>query len=186
MNARLASHALWLLCIGCHRAVPPASVAAPPPVVVALPQPLSEWPTTLADAQRAAGAEQFDEADRILLRYGLKYQGTPEGAESDFWRAVFKADPSNPGPAARERIALFDAYLTAGPSAARYLEAMVFRRLLETVTATRAALADFRGGADSRQRAREDEIKKLSEDLDRAMAELDRIKKRLTPVKPPQ
>lgn len=186
MNARIAASTLALLCMGCQRAVVPAPVVAPAPVLVALPPPLSEWPTTLSAAQGAAEAGQFEEADRILLRYGLQYQGTPEGAESDFWRAVFKADPTNAGPTERERIALFDAYLTAGSSAPRHLEAMVFRRLLETLTASSGALTEFRSSADSRQRSREDDIKKLSEDLDRAMAELERIKKRLAPVKPPQ
>ncbi|MGQ0646256.1 MAG: hypothetical protein ACT4P7_01725 [Gemmatimonadaceae bacterium] len=167
----------------CRQAAPPPVISVPPPVVVQ-PAALSEWPTTLSHAMRAAEAGNYEAADQVLLQHGLKHAGSPEGAESDFWRAILKADPSNTSPSTRERIALFDAYLTAGPNAPRYLEAIVFRRLLEAVDSTRTALMSLQTAADTRQRTREEEIKKLSEDLDRTMAELDRIKKRLAP-KPP-
>ncbi|MCC6319216.1 MAG: hypothetical protein IT361_16200 [Gemmatimonadaceae bacterium] len=183
---RTANIALLLpLVVACHR--PPAVPrTVPPPVTIVLADSaLSEWPTTLADALRAAEAGKFDVADQALLQYGLKHSGTREGTESDFWRAVLKADPLNVGPQARERMALFDAYLASGPTAPHYTEAMVFRRLLETVDSARAAVASLRQVTDARQRTREEEIRKLSDDLDRTMAELDRIKKRLAPVKQP-
>ena len=186
MRWRVALAMLCWAAVACHRAAAPAPVAAvAAPVEVALPPALSEWPTTLADAQRAHDAGNFDEADQVLQRYGLKYAGTAEGAESDFWRAVLKADPAWASPSARERIALFEAYLSAGSAAPHHTEALVFRRLLDAMDSTRAAIATLRTAADTRQRAREDEIKKLSDDLDRTMAELERIKKRLAPVKPP-
>jgi hypothetical protein len=53
------------------------------------------------------------------------------------------------------------------------------------VDSTRTALAGLRAANEQRQRSREEEIRKLSDDLDRTMAELDRIKKRLAP-RPPQ
>lgn len=183
------THRRWallvVLCIGC-RSAPPEIIAVPTPVPVMMPDSaLSEWPTTLADALRAAEAGKYDEADQRLLQYGLKHAGTREGTESDFWRAVFKADPSNTGPETRERIALFDSYLAAGTGTPHYLEAVIFRRLLETMDVARAAIAQLRITNEARQRTREDEIRKLSDDLDRTMAELDRIKKRLAPVKVP-
>ena len=184
------THRRWVLLLGlvlgCRKAPAPL-LPVPAPVPVTMPDTvLSEWPTTLADAMRSAEAGTYDEADQRLLQYGLKHAGTREGTESDFWRAVLKADPSNPGPDARERIALFDSYLAAGTGTPHYLEAVVFRRLLEAMDAARSAIASLRTTNDARQRTREDEIRKLSDDLDRTMAELDRIKKRLAPVKVPQ
>jgi hypothetical protein len=146
---------------------------------------ISEWPATLAAALRAAESGDFEGADRTLLDFGLRNAGKPEGTESDFWRALIKADPLNDAPTNRERMALFDAYLAAGTSAPRYTEAMIFRRILEAVDSTRTALAGLRAANEQRQRSREEEIRKLSDDLDRTMAELDRIKKRLAP-RPPQ
>lgn len=176
---------LLSLCIACHQAQP-VVISIPNPAPVSIPDSaLSEWPTTLADALRAAEAGKYDEADQRLLQYGLKYAGKREGAESDFWRAVLKADPSNTGPETRERIALFDSYLAAGTGTPHYHEAVVFRRLLEARDAARSAIAQLRTTNEARQRTREDEIRKLSDDLDRTMAELDRIKKRLAPVKVP-
>jgi len=177
---------LVVVSIGC-RTPPPEVIVVPTPAPITIPDPtLSEWPTTIADALRAAEAGKYDEADQRLLQYGLKYAGTPEGTESDFWRAVLKADPANTGPDTRERIALFDSYLAAGPGTRHYFEAVVFRRLLEATDSARAAIAQLRTANDARQRTREEEIRKLSDDLDRTMAELDRIKKRLAPVKVPQ
>lgn len=176
---------LLSLCIGCHRAPAPVLPAPAPIPVTVQDSALSEWPTTLADALRAAEAGKYDEADQRLLQYGIKHGGTKEGTESDFWRAVIKADPSNTTPDVRERIALFDAYLAAGTGTPHYLEAVVFRRLLEAAESARSAIASLRTTNEARQRTREDEIRKLSDDLDRTMAELDRIKKRLAPVKVP-
>ncbi|MBC7895894.1 MAG: hypothetical protein H7066_10795 [Cytophagaceae bacterium] len=187
MTHRWRSLLLVALCVGCRKA-PVVRVVThiPTPVPIAMPDSaLSEWPTTLADALRAAEAGKYEEADQRLLQYGLKHPGTREGTESDFWRAVLKADPSNTGPEARERIALFDSYLAAGTGTPHYLEALVFRRLLETMDSARSAIAALGKANEARQRTREEEIRKLSDDLDRTMAELDRIKKRLAPVKVP-
>ena len=172
--------------VGCRSAPPP--VIAPPPVELPVPVPLpvSLWPATLSEATRAFEAGRHEEADRILREHSLRMEGTAEGAESDFWRALFRADPANPGPSTRERIALFDAYLAAGPSAPRYVEAQIFRRLLESLDSTRTAVIALRTLAENRDKTRDDEVRRLSEDLDRTMAELERIRRRLTPRPPPQ
>lgn len=180
----------WLLLVGlgaaCRQAPPVVTPPTPAPVAISLPDSsLSEWPTTLAAALRAAEAGRYEDADQQLLQYGIRHAGTKEGTESDFWRAVIKADPNNTAPEPRERMALFDAYIAAGTDTPHYLEAVVFRRLLEVAESSRAAIASLRSANEARQRTREDEIRKLSDDLDRTMAELDRIKKRLAPVKVP-
>lgn len=172
---------LAALALACRPAAPPEAAPAPVLPAVTVSPAASEWPGTLAEALRAAQAADFAAADRALLAFSVRHAGTPQGIESDFWRAIVKADPANTAASTRERIALFDAYLAAGPDAPRHLEAMVFRRLLESVESATGALATLRSETETKRRSREDEIRKLSEDLDRTMAELDRIKKRLRP-----
>lgn len=181
-----AAPAALVLVSSCHRQAAPAPVpVAPAPVVAAPASSATTWATTLAEAQRAHENGAFAAADSLLLQFGLANAGSAEGAEADFWRAVIKADPAYPAPSPRERIALFDAYLAAGPSAPHYVEAVTYRRLLEAMDSTRTFIAQLRSSSEARMRSREDEIRKLSDDLDRALAELERIKKRLAPAKPP-
>lgn len=168
----------------CHRA-PPARPTVPEPALPAATVPLSNWPVVLAAATRAAEAGDYARADRVLLEHGVRHAGTPEGSESDYWRAVFRADPSNTGHGPRERIAIMDAYLAGGPQVAHAVEATVLRRLLESVDSVSAVLATVRTNSEQRLRARDEELRRLSDELDRTSAELERIRKRLAPGKPP-
>jgi hypothetical protein len=172
----LLGMALVLDLAACARpAQVPAVQQAPPPA----PPPLSAWPGTLATALRSAEQLKFDEADAVLTRYALDHPGSAEGAEADFWRALLRLDPFNTRASVREAIAGLDAYLNAGPSAARYAEVRVLRRLLESLDSSRAQLVAARAAADARDRARDDEIRKLGDELGKTMAELDRIRRRL-------
>ena len=123
-TSRCIRAALLLMVAGCRQAPPPAPIPAPAPIVLPPSPVLSEWPATLADALRAAESGDFDGADRRLLDFGMRNAGKPEGIESDFWRALIKADPLNAAPTNRERMALFDAYLAAGTSAPTTLSGM--------------------------------------------------------------
>lgn len=181
---RLALGAVLLgaLAAGCHRrAAPPAEPVRrevePPPLAPVL----SPWPGTLASALRAAESGRYDDADRTLLEFSLKHARTPEGAESDFWRALLKTDPANAPVSAREQLALLDGYLGHGPAAPRYAEALILRRIVETSDSTRALLAAVRASAEAREKARDEEIRRLNDLYDRTAAELDRIKRRLAP-----
>ncbi|HEV8364471.1 MAG TPA: hypothetical protein VGQ52_13230 [Gemmatimonadaceae bacterium] len=167
---------LTLAATACHRAAPPPVVQqAPTPA----PPPISPWPGTLANANRAADLQKFDEADAILAKFALEHPGTAEGAEADFWRALFRMDPFNTNASLRDAMAALDSYINAGPATARYAEARVLRRLLESLDSSRTQLAAARREADSRDRVRDDEIRKLGDELDKTMAELDRIRRRL-------
>jgi hypothetical protein len=135
----------------------------------------------LARAQRLADAGRYGEVERLLSDFAVAHPGTPEGADADFWRAMFKADPLNRDVDIREQLAAFDTYLNAGPSAARYAEAQVMRRLLEFVDSTRAVVVAVRAAASARERAKSDEVKRLSDELEKSVAELERIRRRLTP-----
>ncbi len=149
-------------------------VAAPPP-------PPSPWPGTLATALRAAESGRFAEAERILTDFGLANKETPEGAESDFWRALLKTDPANRAVTPRESMALYDSYLSGGTDQPRYAEALILRRVVESMDSTRALLATVRASAEARDKSRDEEIRRLNDVIDRTTAELDRIKRRLIP-----
>lgn len=185
MTSRSGVIAAIIIAAGCRHGTPPA----PEPTLIVAPAPdlreISLWPATLSDALRAFNGGRNEDADRILREHSARMAGTAEGAESDFWRAMLRADPGSAVGSPRERIALFDAYLAAGSSAPRHVEAQILRRLLETLDSTRTAVLTLRNLADSRDKARDDEVRRLSEDLDKTMAELERIRRRLTP-KPPE
>ncbi len=180
-TATLLALAAGPLAVSCRRA-PPAPLPAPiVQLVVAPPPPISPWPGTLATALRAAESGRFTEAERILTDFGLANPGTPEGSESDFWRALLKTDPANRAVTPRESMALYDAYLSGGTSQPRYAEALILRRVVESMDSTRALLATVRASADAREKSRDDEIRRLNDVVDRTTAELERIKRRLIP-----
>ncbi|MEP7380093.1 MAG: hypothetical protein ABI910_00320 [Gemmatimonadota bacterium] len=169
------------LAVGCRRA-PPAPLPAPiVQLIAAPPAPISPWPGTLATALRAAESGRFAESERILTDFGLANPATPEGAESDFWRALLKTDPANRAVTPRESMALYDSYLSGGTSQPRYAEALILRRVVESMDSTRALLATVRASADAREKSRDEEIRRLNDVVDRTTAELERIKRRLIP-----
>lgn len=161
---------------------PPVATPAPPmPQVIAPAPPISPWPGTLGAALRAAEVGRFDEAEKILTQFSVEHAGTPDGAESDFWRALLKTDPANRDATPRESMALYDAYLGGGATLPRNAEAVILRRVVESLDSTRTLLHTVRASADAREKARDDEIRRLNDVIDRTTAELERIKRRLTP-----
>lgn len=161
-----------------------ASSPVPAPVIavtVATPPPISPWPGTLSTALRAAENGRFDEAERVLTEFSVAHPSGADGAESDFWRALLKTDPANRSVTPRESMALYDSYLGGGASLPRHAEALILRRVVESMDSTRTLLATVRASADARDKARDDEIRRLNDILDRTTAELERIKRRLVP-----
>jgi hypothetical protein len=158
---------------------------APLPPAIPIPEPLapaiSRWPATLGEALRAAEVGRFDDAEEILTGFSVEHAGTPDGAESDFWRALLKTDPANRKATPRESMALYDAYLSGGAALPRYAEALILRRVVEALDSTRTLLATVRASADAREKARDEEIRRLNDVVDRTTAELERIKRRLIP-----
>jgi hypothetical protein len=167
---------LTALVMSCTRPAAAPPVQQPP---APAPPPISAWPGTLATAVRAADQGKHDDADAILAKYALDHAGSADGAEADYWRALLRLDPFNTRASLRDALTALDAYLNAGPTAARYAEARILRRLLESLDSSRAQLVAARLAADTRDRTREEEIKKLGDELDKTMAELDRIRRRL-------
>lgn len=178
MNLQAGCALALALVAACSR--PRAPEVTPPPVtppeVVAAVNP---WPATLLAARRAVDQKDFDEADRILSEFARAHANTAEGAESDFYRALFKSDPANVSVSLREQLAALDTYMGGGPALPRYTDAQILRRLVEAVDSSRAQVVAVRAANDARERAKDAQIQKLSDDLERTVAELERIKRRL-------
>jgi hypothetical protein len=172
------------------------------------PAPSNDWRSIRLTAQSDAANGDYHAADSVLAAFQMRNPYTEDGTESLYWRALFKLDPSNVGGSTTESIALFDQYLESPHHEPRTAEVLVLRRTARLVGAIQrladqaASQADSaRTQADSvklaaragvsRSRTKDEEIARLRDALDKALAELDqanqeldRIKKRLTAPKP--
>ena len=183
MNVRRLTVGLLVLA-SCHHRRP----AAPPPAadtvaVPSPPPPEPPWARTAAAVQAAVDSGQFSTADSILAAFEQIERDSPDASESAFWRAMLRADPRNRAFEPAEARRGIEAYLAA-PNSRRRTEAGVMLRMLELSDSLRAAQAAQRSAAEARDRAREEEVQKLRDDLQRTQAELDRIKRRLGSPKP--
>jgi hypothetical protein len=159
---------------------PPPQIPAPrvePATTVA--PPVSPWPGTLLLAQRSVDAGDYAQADRVLQEFAVSHPGSAEGAEADFFRALFKADPANASIDYREQVGAVESYLAGGPALPRYHEAIVLRRLIDAVDSARTQTGVVRRLGQERERSRDEEIRKLTDRLEKTEAELERIKRRL-------
>ena len=174
----------WVVAVvvcACHHPAPPK------PPVVEQPVPTlpveSPWVGTLAMVQTAVDSGRFTEADSILVAFEKSEASPQEARESAFWRALLSADPRNPAfrpAAARAALETF----ASGTPPHRQIETDVLLRLLAVSDSLRASQAIQRTAGDLRDRARDEEMQKLRDELARTQAELDRIKRRLGPPKP--
>jgi hypothetical protein len=136
--------------------------------------------TTVAAAQKRADVGDYAGADKILADFALKARGTDDAAEASFWRAMYMVDPSNKSASMSSGIRALDIYL-ATPGVRRYKpQALVLKRTAQTVQSLRQAQATPKVvGRDTVFVSREEEIAGLKDQLAKANAELERIKKRL-------
>jgi len=169
----------------------------------------SAWQTTLPVARAYAADGKFDAADSALADFAAKFRGTQNAVETIYWRAVFKMDPTNPHASMASASAGLDAYLANNGPRDHVAEATVMHRIAGQIDAlsklaasamtqakdannvaanakAQAADANARADAKSETPASPEEVKRLKDELAKANAELDRIRKRLTipPGKP--
>jgi hypothetical protein len=173
------------------------------------PTPEHAWMATLANARGFASAGRFDSADSTLSSFAAMYPGTSPALETTYYRALFKMDPSNPHVSLTAALASLDGYLADRRPREHTVEAVSLRRIavqvdgLNHVATTAIAQAKDASNtakdakaqaADARDAATkaaaeppaptaDAEIKRLKDELAKANAELDRIRKRL--VQPP-
>ena len=165
-----------------------------PPVLA----PTVDWIAAFSEAQSAAEDRKFDQADTVLADFIKRRKGTPEAREAAYWRAVYILDPRNRKSSPREAALYLDEYLADPPPPANASQARVLRAMVATVDSldeavraaqqrpVREAGETTRPTPDTgRQEELEKEVERLKDQLDKANAELDRIKKRLTAPRPP-
>ena len=148
--------------------------AAKPPV------PAVGFASAVETASKRVDAGDYAGADRILSEFALASKGTPESHEIAFWRALYMVDPSNKNASVAEGLRAIDIYLANPASKVYRPQAQVVKRSALLMQSLRAQQAMTKVvGRDTVFVTREDEIAGLKDQLAKANAELDRIKKRL-------
>lgn len=119
-------------------------------------------------------------ADRILSDFALAAKGTPESQEVGFWRALYMIDPWNRSASVAEGLKAIDIYLSTPGTKWYRPQALVVRRTALALQSLRTAQQSAKiAGHDTVFVNRDEEIAALKDQLAKANAELDRIKKRL-------
>jgi hypothetical protein len=180
-----------------------------------IPDPADAWPMALTTARNRAATGNFDGADSTLAQFSRTYPGAPHSLEALYWRALFKMDPANRTASLPSAMTSLDAYLADPRPRDHVPEATTLRRVAQqldgmnkvavialekvkdaqaTAATANAAAANAKDVArDATAKAADatasatsaDEVKHLKDELAKATAELDRIRKRLSaPSKP--
>jgi hypothetical protein len=151
----------------------------------------AEWASCLVRASQEAAEGHHAVADKLLADYTIQFPASPEAAEAMYWRAIFKMDPANESAAPHDAAILLDGYLSSGTTVHR-TEAQTLRRVANALDARTANVASpsqnvvaqsqaKSEAVKSEEKARDEEILRLKDELAKANAELERIKKRLAP-----
>ena len=142
---------------------------------------------TLRQADSEAVGMRFGVADRLLAEFAETHPNTPEALETAFWRAVFKLDPTNQTATRRDALALLDSYLDGNTVVAHRGAALALRRVAtpERPVAVAPAPEAAPGAAPAATPAASaEEVQRLRDELAKAKAELERIRKRLSQPNP--
>jgi hypothetical protein len=154
-----------------------AANASPPPME-------GQLQATLAQADAEAVALRFGVADRLLADYAESHANTPEAVETQFWRAVYRLNPLNQNAPLRDAVAMLDSYLNGPVSGVHRGAAMGLRRLALASDRSTAAAPATAGMPTPGPATRDEEMQRLKDELAKANAELDRIRKRLSQPNP--
>lgn len=146
------------------------------------PAAMREWPGAYLAAQAAADRGAYGDADKLLADFATAHPRTPEAAETGYWRAVYKLDPSNKDANTREAIAALDRYL-ATPDGTHRGEATTLRHIAGQLLSLDRALNQKPDEAAAS--TRDEEVRKLRDELQATKDELERIKRRLAAPKTP-
>lgn len=145
------------------------------------PAPARAYAEVLDAAEQRVKEGDHAGADRILSDFALRSPETEEANEISFWRALYMVDPANKRTSIPEGIRALDIYLSTPGTRWYRTQAEVLRRTAQSVQALRSAAQAHPRivGRDTVFVSREEEIASLRDQLARANAELDRIRKRL-------
>lgn len=160
---------------------------------------LREWVQAVADARVAAESGRHADTDQILATFAARHPGTPQATETLYWRGLYRLDAANRSHTATDALAMLDAYLAARPADTTAYpfrhEAVVLRRVAAVTEQLGKALQAAQAvrntppppPTDPRPvdiTARDQEIVRLRDELAKANAELERIKRRLAAPRP--
>ena len=146
----------------------------------------TEWTPLLLQAAQEASAGRYVGADKILADFAVRYPASAEATEAMYWRALYKIDPVNQSGGPHDAGMLLDGYLASGATSHR-TEVQTLRRVATALEAraTTSAVPKVVEVAKPDDKARDEEITRLRDELAKATSELDRIKRRLAqPIKP--
>ena len=147
----------------------------------------NEGQAMILQASQEASAGRYAVADRILADYAARYPASPDVADAMYWRALYKLDPANQSAAPRDALVLLDGYLSTN-SAGHRTEAQTLRRVaaaLEARAAAATTAAQLKVETPKvEDKAKDEELQRVKDELAKANAELERIKKRLAQPKP--
>ena len=116
----------------------------------------------------------------MLAEHALRVPGTQEAREIAFWRAMYIVDPANRTASIAQGIRALDIYLSSEGTLWYRPQAEVLRRCALVIQAVRQAQVPKQvNGRDTVFISREEELAALRDQLAKANAELERIKKRL-------
>lgn len=142
--------------------------------------PATDFAIAIEAARQRVEAGDYPAADVILADYALRHQGSPEAREISFWRAMYIVDPANRTASVAQGIRALDIYLATEGAIWYRPQAEVLRRTALVLQSVRQAQTPRQvNGRDTVFISREEEIAALRDQLAKANAELERIKKRL-------
>jgi len=151
---------------------------------------------SLLEAEREVTSSRFGVADRVLVDFAEGHPNTPEAIETAYWRALFMLDPANQTASRRDAVAMLDSYLNAPVAVMHRGAATTLRRIaaaLDRPVPVAAATppgpapsqrAEPKADTKADDKARDEEVQRLKDELAKANAELERIKKRVAQPNP--
>lgn len=155
---------------------------------------------SLQQAEREVASSRFGIADRLLTDFALGHPNTPDAVETAYWRALFMLDPNNQTASRRDAVAMLDSYLNTPITVMHRGSATTLRRIAAALDrpvpiaaanppsaapAPRAeSKADTKADTKAEDKSRDEEVQRLKEELAKANAELERIKKRVAQPNP--
>jgi hypothetical protein len=147
-----------------------------------------EGTTTMTQAAQEAVAGRYAVADKLLSDYAARYPATSEAADATYWRALYRLDPANPNASPREAGQLLDSYLATN-NGTHKTEAHALRRVVAAIEARAVAAANPLVVPKAElpkpdDKTKDEELQRVKDELAKANAELERIKRRLAQPKP--
>jgi hypothetical protein len=145
------------------------------------PDPRTEWAAAQAQAASEVLAGRYGIADKVLADFAVRFPSTPEAIETSYWRALYKLDPANQTASPRDAAALFDAYLAVSAPTVHRADASALRRVASVLDRASSGTASTPAPPSATSA---EEVQRLRDELAKANAELERIRRRLAQPKP--